>query len=91
MSEFPFPPERLWTQYEGGAGSGPPPPKPVGGDFMIFGAQLQTVPPSPPPSLPSALPPLPAAAAGLPLTRAAAPRAEQAEGAARVVEDPAAL
>ena len=28
MSEFPFPPERLWTQYEGGAGSGPPPPKP---------------------------------------------------------------
>ena len=50
MSEFPFPPERLWTQYEGGAGSGPPPPKPVGGDFMIFGAQLQTVPPSLPPS-----------------------------------------
>jgi len=46
MSEFPFPPERLWTQYEGGVDAGPPPPKPVQGDFMIFGAQLQTDTPS---------------------------------------------
>ena len=45
MSEFPFPPERLWTQYEEGPDSGPAPPKPVEGDFMIFGAALQTTTP----------------------------------------------
>lgn len=45
MSEFPFPPERLWTQYEEGPESGPAPPKPVEGDFMIFGAALQTTAP----------------------------------------------
>jgi mediator of RNA polymerase II transcription subunit 7 len=45
MSEFPFPPERLWTQYEEGPEAGPAPPKPVEGDFMIFGAALQTTTP----------------------------------------------
>ena len=45
MSEFPFPPERLWKQYDDGPESGPPPPKPVEGDFMIFGAALQTTTP----------------------------------------------
>ena len=46
MSEFPFPPERLWQQYEDGVSSGPPPPAPVEGDFMIFGAALQTQKPA---------------------------------------------
>jgi mediator of RNA polymerase II transcription subunit 7 len=45
MSEFPFPPERLWSQYEEGPSAGPPPPAPVQGDFMIFGAALQTATP----------------------------------------------
>ena len=46
MSEFPFPPERLWVQYEAGVAAGPPPPAPVIGDFAIFNNQLQTAAPA---------------------------------------------
>jgi mediator of RNA polymerase II transcription subunit 7 len=41
MSEFPFPPERLWQQYVDGPDSGPPPPAPLDGDFVLFGGQTQ--------------------------------------------------
>ena len=59
MSEFPFPPERHWTQYADGPAAGPKPPAPITGDsHRIFaGSHVPSAHQQPP----DATPPGPAA------------------------------